>query len=183
MNTIIIFLRQNLGFLILDLSARSYGVVLQYLGNLLPDLFVFNIFRLLALKFSGAKFSISGRVVCRRGVFVEYPKNLRLGDRVQINRNVYLGTNGIINIGDGTRVAMSAQFVTVMHDGDRYQNDRIKEINIGKYCHIGMGACILPGSKLHDHVIVAPGAVFSGVGKPGGVYAGNPAICIAMRDY
>ncbi|NRB54352.1 MAG: acyltransferase, partial [Saprospiraceae bacterium] len=50
------------------------------------------------------------------------------------------------------------------------------DVEIGKYCWIGMGAVILPGVKLGEYTIVAAGAIVTKSFENGYcVVGGNPA--------
>lgn len=54
--------------------------------------------------------------------------------------------------------------------------NKVKGIEIGNHCWIGMNATILKNSKVPDNSIVGYNAVFTGGGKsPNSIYAGNPA--------
>jgi acetyltransferase-like isoleucine patch superfamily enzyme len=88
----------------------------------------------------------------------------------------YIQAIGKIYIGDYTQIAPNVGIISGNHD--LYDNSKhvIKEVHIGKYCWIGMGAIILPGVVLGDYTIVAAGSVVTKSFEEGYcVIGGNPA--------
>jgi acetyltransferase-like isoleucine patch superfamily enzyme len=63
------------------------------------------------------------------------------------------------------------------HSIDVYNNRQdAKPIRIGKYCFVGTGCILLPGSELPDYSVLGAGAVLTKAHtKPGCLYAGSPA--------
>lgn len=90
---------------------------------------------------------------------------------------------GTIYIGDYTQIAPNVGIIAQNHlltDNRKYEP---KNVVIGKYCWIGMGAIILPGVVLGDYTIVAAGAVVSKSFENGYcVIGGNPARQIKVLD-
>lgn len=88
----------------------------------------------------------------------------------------YIQAMGKIYIGDYTQIAPNVGIISANHD--IYDNSRhlIKEVRIGKYCWIGMGAIIMPGVVLGDFTIVGAGAIVTKSFEDGFcVIGGNPA--------
>ncbi len=88
----------------------------------------------------------------------------------------YIQALGKIYIGDYTQIAPNVGIISANHD--LYDNSKhiVKEVKIGKYCWIGMGALILPGVVLGDYTIVAAGAVVTKSFPEGFcIIGGNPA--------
>jgi hypothetical protein len=88
----------------------------------------------------------------------------------------YIQAIGKIYVGDYTQIAPNVGIITANHD--LYDNSKhiVKDVNIGKYCWIGMGAIILPGVSLGDYTIVAAGAIVTKSFTDGYcVIGGNPA--------
>ncbi|MCK4788938.1 MAG: hypothetical protein KAV87_34675, partial [Desulfobacteraceae bacterium] len=88
----------------------------------------------------------------------------------------FMDCNGGIYIGDFATVAgIRSQFLT--HSIDVYKNRQHAEsITIGKYCFVGTGCILLPGSTLPDYSILGAGAIWTkNFDEPGFLYAGNPA--------
>jgi acetyltransferase-like isoleucine patch superfamily enzyme len=88
----------------------------------------------------------------------------------------YIQALGKLHVGDYTQIAPNVGIITANHD--LYDNNKylIKDVHIGKYCWIGMGAVILPGVQLGDYTIVAAGAIVTKSFSEGYcVIGGNPA--------
>jgi acetyltransferase-like isoleucine patch superfamily enzyme len=88
----------------------------------------------------------------------------------------YIQAMGRIYIDDYTQIAPNVGIISANHD--IYDNSKhlIKDVRIGKYCWIGMGAIILPGVILGDFTIVGAGSIVTKSFEDGYcVIAGNPA--------
>lgn len=88
----------------------------------------------------------------------------------------YIQAMGKIYIGDYTQIAANVGIVSANHDLYDNRHHILKEVRIGKYCWIGMGALIMPGVTLGDYTIVGAGSVVTKSFPDGHcVIAGNPA--------
>ena len=99
-----------------------------------------------------------------------------LGRCVGIPSRKFFDCNGGIYIGDYTTVAGQwTQFLT--HSVDIYNaRQDAKPISIGKYCFIGTGCILMPGSSLPNYSVLGAGAVLNKqMSEEGAVYAGVPA--------
>jgi acetyltransferase-like isoleucine patch superfamily enzyme len=119
-------------------------------------------------------FSVNG---CRHFRHVVNRKcELVLGRSAGITSRHFVDCNGGVYIGDFTTVAgIRTQILT--HSIDVYNNRQdAKPIRIGKYCFVGTGCILLPGSELPDYSVLGAGAVLTKAHtKPGCLYAGSPA--------
>jgi acetyltransferase-like isoleucine patch superfamily enzyme len=100
-----------------------------------------------------------------------------LGKCVGIPSRKFFDCNGGIYIGDYTTVAGQwTQFLT--HSVDIYNTRQdAKPINIGKYCSIGTGCILMPGSSLPSYSVLGAGAVLNkSMSEEGMIYAGVPAV-------
>jgi acetyltransferase-like isoleucine patch superfamily enzyme len=100
-----------------------------------------------------------------------------LGKCVGIPSRKFFDCNGGIYIGDYTTVAGQwTQFLT--HSLDIYNSrQNAKPIIIGKYCFIGTGCILMPGSSLPNHSVLGAGAVLNKtMTEEWMIYAGVPAI-------
>jgi acetyltransferase-like isoleucine patch superfamily enzyme len=75
-----------------------------------------------------------------------------------------------VHIGEDTSVDFGAVILT--HD---FVNNGHTETRIGRMCHIGARAIIMPGVEVGDHSIVAVASVVMKNVPPNSVVAGNPA--------
>ena len=119
-------------------------------------------------------FSVKG---CKHFQHVENRRcELILGRSAGITSRHFVDCNGGVYIGDFTTVAgIRSQILT--HSIDIYHNRQdAKPVRIGKYCFVGTGCVLLPGSVLPDYSVLGAGSVLT---KPqtqtGWVYAGSPA--------
>ena len=95
----------------------------------------------------------------------------------------YIQAMGKIYIGDYTQIAPNVGIISANHD--IYDNSKhiIKNVEIGKYCWIGMGAIIMPGVNLGDFTIVGAGAIVTKSFEDGYcVIGGNPAKVIKKME-
>ena len=84
--------------------------------------------------------------------------------------------HGKIFVGDYTQIAPNVGIIAANHQLTDNRNYEVKDVKIGKYCWIGMGAIVLPGVELGDYTIVAAGAIVTKPFPEGfQVIGGNPA--------
>ena len=108
---------------------------------------------------------------------------LVLGRSAGITSRHFVDCNGGVYVGDYTTVAgIRTQILT--HSIDVYKNRQdAKPVKIGKYCFLGTGCILLPGSALPDYSVLGAGAVLTkAYEKTGCVYAGSPAKEIKSLD-
>jgi acetyltransferase-like isoleucine patch superfamily enzyme len=93
----------------------------------------------------------------------------------------------LVSIGDNVTVSSSVTLVT--HDGAAWlvrdecgRRYDYRPITIGDNCFIGLGATLLPGTKIGDNCIVGAGAVVRGTVPSGSVVAGVPAVPVGTFD-
>lgn len=101
---------------------------------------------------------------------------LILGRSAGITSRHFVDCNGGIYIGDFTTVAgIRSQILT--HSIDIYQNRQdAKPVRIGKYCFVGTGCILLPGSVLPDYSVLGAGSVLTkSYEETYSIYAGSPA--------
>lgn len=95
----------------------------------------------------------------------------------------YIQGGGKTYIGDYTQIAPNVGIISANHDLHDSRKSVVKDVHIGKYCWIGMGAIILPGVNLGNFTIVGAGSIVT-KSFPDGycVIAGNPAKLIKLID-
>ncbi|WP_000489448.1 acyltransferase [Vibrio cholerae] len=110
-------------------------------------------------------------------------KGVKYGNNCRFNRTIQFGSEPyLIEFGDNFYSSSNIQFVT--HDGGinvirnlypSYRDvDLIKPIIIGNNVFIGYGCTVLPGTIIHDNVIVGANSVVRGELKSNSIYAGVP---------
>lgn len=108
---------------------------------------------------------------------------LRIGDRVQINRSCHIDHTGNLEIGAGTLISEEAIVYSHSHGSDPRSTPRPIEKKIGENCWIGARAILLENASLiADNTLVAAGGVLTkSAEKAGMVFAGVPAKRISDR--
>lgn len=95
----------------------------------------------------------------------------------------FIDCNGGVYIGAFTTVAgIKSQILT--HSINVYKNrQEAHPIHIGKYCFVGTGCILLPGTKLPDYSVLGAGAVLTkSFEETACLYAGSPAQKIKRLD-
>lgn len=107
------------------------------------------------------------------------PSNLTLGSGTSIGDGVFLDAVGPVVIGNGCGIAPQVMILTAHHAIDsegRWSSTTIgRQVTIGDNVWIASRAVILPGTTIESNVVIAAGAVVSGLCRSGGLYAGVPA--------
>ena len=109
---------------------------------------------------------------------VTYPENIKIGIDTSPGYapGCYIQGIGKICIGDYTMVSPNVGIISANHSIKDFRKHKKSEVIIGKYCWVGMGSVILPGSILGDHVVVRPNSVVDADFSDGYcILGGNPA--------
>lgn len=117
------------------------------------------------------------------GATIISPKGILIGKRSVVNENCVLDGRGNLVIGNDTSISMFTKLISASHkmNSKEFSYCTRKTI-IGDNVWIGTGAIILDGTEVQNHVVVGAGAVVRGKCLRSGVYIGNPAICVKMRE-
>lgn len=126
--------------------------------------------------------------------FVDYGRNIYLGDNCEINMNcVFLDDNRIV-IGKNALIAPGVQIYTAFHpphalerfgppkeDGSfSFCKTRTAPVTIGDNVWIGGGAILMPGVRIGDNVVIGAGSVVTKDIPSHTVALGNP--CRVVRE-
>jgi acetyltransferase-like isoleucine patch superfamily enzyme len=142
-----------------------------------------------ALVFHPARVYLGDDVYVSHFAYVHgHPESeISIGDRTFIGPYCYLHGAADIRIGTGVGIGAGVITLTSVH-ADSPPHKAITEaplrygpIEIGDGCDIGIGALLLPGTKLGPGVQVGAGAVVRGEHPGGAIIAGIPARMIRMR--
>ncbi|MDX1463055.1 MAG: acyltransferase [Marinirhabdus sp.] len=128
------------------------------------------------------RYSIGNDSSIHMGVFVT-GSNIKIGDNVVINRNVYLdGRIGII-IKNNVSISPEVYILSMQHDYDDPNFRTVgKEVVIENHTWIGARALILPGVTIGEGAVVGAGSVVTRSVEPYAVVAGIPARKIGERS-
>lgn len=115
-------------------------------------------------------------------VLMGYPEGwLEVGDGSLIGPHAYLQGLGGLRIGERVGVGAGVRMLTAVHaetpPGAPISDAPLRygAIDIGDGCDIGVGAILLPGTRLEPGIQVGAGALVRGEHAAGGVIAGIPA--------
>jgi len=117
-------------------------------------------------------------------LYVDFGKNIHLGENVFINSSCHFQDQGGIYIGDGCQIGHNVVISTVNHDLNP-KNDRKNHyapVRLGKRVWIGSNATILSGVTIGDWAVVAAGAVVTKDVPSYCVVGGVPAKIIKMVE-
>jgi acetyltransferase-like isoleucine patch superfamily enzyme len=152
----------------------------------LPRFRSLNLLKSLFLRLCGAK--VGKRVVYYPGLWISPPKDLEIGDKVDLALNVLITCSGGVSIGDrtligyGTKILSSNHIIpdrnTMIFDAG-HQN---KKVTIANDVWIGANCIILPGVNIGEGAVVAAGSVVTKNVEPFSIVAGIPAKFIKQRQ-
>lgn len=126
--------------------------------------------------------------------YIDYGKNITIGDNSFINLNCTLLDTGTITIGKNTLIGPDVRIYTAVHAKEWYDRfweepDRTmavktwtKPVHIGDYVWIGGGAIILPGVSIGNYAVIGAGAVVRESVPDRAVACGNPCTIKMMLE-
>jgi putative colanic acid biosynthesis acetyltransferase WcaF len=163
------------------------GTIKQLLWYFVNALFIKNYMMPLSgvkvalLRLFGAK--IGAGVVIKPGVNVKYPWLLTVGSHTWIGENVWIDNLCEVSIGSNACLSQGAMLLTGNHDFKKETFDLIvKEIVLEDGAWVGAQCVVCPGVTCGTHSVLTVGSVATANLEPYGIYKGNPAIKIKMRN-
>jgi len=142
------------------------------------------------------KVTIGANSVIRGILRNERGGRMAIGQRIYIGDNALVSSAELVEIGDGTLLAHSAQvFDNDSHPVDPIQRDAhfrailgdksgpaytiaSAPVRIGRLCWIGLNAIVMKGTIIGDEAIIAAGSVVTRDIEPRTVAGGNPAVLV-----
>lgn len=150
------------------------------------------IFKMFAIKMLyGKRFQPDEGFAFRKGFEVNLATDkakVIIGKKVFFNNYCSINCHERIEIGDNCIFGESVKIYDHNHkfrDINKTimsQGYSVKNVTIGKNCWIGSNACILPGSKIGDNVIIGAGTVISGTIPDGMIVTANRELTMTRRD-
>jgi maltose O-acetyltransferase len=128
--------------------------------------------------------------------YVDYGKNIYIGNGCEINMNCTFLDDNCIRIGDRALIAPNVQIYTAFHpadagarfeksgkDGDfAFSRTATAPVTIGNDVWIGGGAIILPGVTIGSNVVIGAGSVVTRDIPDDSTAVGNPCRVIRSRN-
>ncbi len=177
-------LKSIFGNLLFDFKTDRFRAVLFIgIANILPDLFIFSAVRPILWRAAGVKINIFGRSLIRKEVWIDFPKNLTVGNNFYINRGSIISAQEKINIGNNVNFGFNVKLITIYHvlNKNNQYIDKKKPINIGDNCQIFTSSIILHGTVLKKNNTVMAFSLVKGPFVENSLIAGNPAKIINIR--
>ena len=121
------------------------------------------------------------------GTYFRYPRNIRLGDNVDINRGCELiasclAEGGTITIGNNVSLGPNVKIFTGGHDQQTIGLDFTSDpVVIKNYVWIGGNATVLGGVTIGEGAVIGAGSVVIHDVPPYTITAGNPARVVKPR--
>lgn len=114
-------------------------------------------------------------------------KGVQIGAHCRIYTDAFSTEPWLVRIGDNVGIAGGVKFLT--HDGSagllratRPMAQRLGTITVGNSVFIGENAILLPGVRIGDGCIIAPGSVVRGQIPPNSLVVGNPATVVGRAS-
>jgi len=166
---------------------KKFGLIL-FAWDIFLQKIKYEEIRKILYKYKLANFSKIGKgVTIHYSTYIRNPEGLEIGDNSNINHGCELYCAGGIKIGTASLIAYQ---VMIFSDSRTFmgetplkkrRNRIIAPVIIGSDVWIGARAIILPGVHIHDHAVVAAGAVVTKDVEPWSIVAGNPARMVKSR--
>lgn len=169
------------GTLVILYSSYSY---LLNLGFLLLELIPYPL-RIIAFKLFFDR--LGKTVLIDYGTYFRYPKKIRIGDGVSINRGcelyaAHLATGGTITIGNNVALGPHVKVFAGGHDYNTLNLvDTAGPVVIDDFVWIGGNSTILPGVHIGEGAVIGAGSVVTRDIPSYSIAVGNPARVIKQR--
>ena len=133
------------------------------------------------LRLFGAK--IGKGLIIKNNVTIKYPWKLSVGNDVWLGENCWIDNLDYVKIGNNVCISQGALLITGNHDYTKidfpYRN---APITVEDGAWIGAKAVVAPGVTIKEHSILTIGTICTKDTEPFGIYQGNPAVKIKMRQ-
>ena len=144
-------------------------------------LFPFSSVKILILRLFGAK--VRSGVNIKPSVNIKYPWLLKVGENTWIGENVWIDNLTSVEIGNNVCLSQGAMLLTGNHNYKLSTFDlMIGEIILEDGVWIGACSLVCPGITCFSHSILSINSVATKNLDAFGIYQGNPAVKVRVRD-
>jgi len=140
----------------------------------------------LLLQSRGAK--VGKRFICYQGVWIDMPRKIKIGDDVDLSKDVTITTGGGVFIGSRVLIGYGSKILSTNHripesieQPIRFSGHESKAVTINDDVWIGASVVVLPGVTIGRGSVVAAGAVVTKAVPEYSIVAGIPAKIIRSR--
>lgn len=116
--------------------------------------------------------------------FCNHGSEIVVGKGVTIGSNCFFFDGAKIAIGAKTIIDSNCQLITSIRPTDwmirREPHETCLPIVIGNDCWLGAGVIVLPGVRIGNHCIIAPGSVVEKNIPDNSIASGNPAVISSL---
>jgi putative colanic acid biosynthesis acetyltransferase WcaF len=133
------------------------------------------------LKLFGAK--IGKGVVVKPHVNIKYPWRLTVGDHVWIGEGVWIDNLDDVTLGSNVCISQGALLLCGNHNYSKSTFDLVTgKITLENGAWVGAKAVVCPDTTMGSHAVLIAGSVASGKLEAYGIYRGNKAEKIKVRN-
>lgn len=159
--------------LMFNLVKRTAYIICQWVMEIMIIALPFNFLRINLLRLAGAK--IGRRTFIARGVRVDFPWRLEIGENVFISRLVYLDCRGgRISIGSAADISEGCKIYTLSHDiRSRGFDSKQADVDVGDRAWLCTGSILLPGARIAKGVVIGANTVCASHTEEFSLYVGN----------
>jgi acetyltransferase-like isoleucine patch superfamily enzyme len=164
-------------------------IAVKSVANKLANLLLFLSARLRALAWSLVMLHVGHGTYFFDGFRCGSPHRVWIGDHVGINRQVLIGGEGGVEIGDWVLIGNNVTILSSMHSFERVdvpialQGTVTHRTVIESDVWIGSNAVVLPGVRIGRGAIIGAGAVVTHDVEPYAIVGGVPAHVIRFRRH
>ena len=111
------------------------------------------------------------------------PSWISLGEGCIVNEYCHLDGRGGLRFGNNVSISIYSKFISASHDLDSSDfSYSSHSIELEDHSFIGAGAIILENTIIESGAVIGAGAVFKGKAVKNGIYIGNPAQMLRVRE-
>lgn len=154
-----------------------YVNAILFKTSLLP----FSGLKVFLLKLFGAK--MGRNITLKPCINIKYPWHLNIGHHTWIGENVWIDCLVPVYIGSNACLSQGAVLLTGNHNYKLSSFDLVTaSVILEDGVWIGAGATVTPGVTAGSHAVLTSGSVATKSLEPYGIYQGNPAVKIRVRN-